>query len=146
LLLTGLRIAAIFPLHFRIRGNPGKDGIVTLGKCVLVVDTQAETAEVLSAVLEPRGVRVERARAPEFDRPGLPSQAPTVVVLDEETARARGIERADWPGAPRVILGTLRFPEPPAGYDDEGVRYLEKPYHYGDLIRAIESLIFPRAA
>ena len=41
-----------------------------------------------------------------------------------------------------MIIGSAEFTEPP----DDDARYLRKPYHYGELIRAIEQLLDRPAA
>jgi len=109
------------------------------GRRVLVVDELTETTDVLRAVLEPRGVRVEGSM-----RQPAPSQSTvveriSVVVVDEETAESRGVDRSHWGDAPRVIIGRLRLPVDFDGNPRE--RFLQKPFHYADLIREIESLI-----
>lgn len=109
------------------------------GRRVLVVDELTETADVLRAVLEPRGVRVDESM-----RQPAPTHSPaldriSVVVVDEETAEYRGVDRSNWGDAPRVIIGTVRLPVDSDGHPRE--RFLQKPFHYADLIREIESLI-----
>ena len=101
---------------------------------VLVVDGIAETAEVLRAVLEPRGLQVERIRGhrlPDVEN----RRSPSVVVLHEESSPAAG----SWPGVPRVVIGSY---EP--GTDDpggNGLRRLPGPFQYPELIAAIEDLL-----
>ncbi len=121
---------------------------MTSGQCVLVVDRMTETADVLRAVLEPRGVRVEEpepgAAAP-LDRPTVNL---SVVVVDEETAQVRGIDGHEWRHVPRVVIGSMSLPDAPREEQaSDGVRErrLSKPYHYADLLRAIEALIADRA-
>jgi DNA-binding response OmpR family regulator len=112
-----------------------------------VVDELTETADVLRAVLEPRGVRVEQASRP---RPGIAAgeRVPlSVVVVDEETAQVRGIDRREWPDVPRVLIGSVAVASAPAAACGEAAcgdapqRYLSKPFQYADLLRAIEALI-----
>lgn len=118
---------------------------MTSGQCVLVVDELTETADVLRAVLEPRGVRVEQARRP---RPGAETEQLvklSVVVVDEETAAVRGIDRREWPHVPRVLIGSMAVSPAPACGDPVDAsapqRYLRKPFQYADLLSAIEALI-----
>lgn len=106
------------------------------GQRVLVVDGPTETEEVLRAVLEPRGLEVNRVRA------HLPSEAgPSahVVVLHEDDLLDAGDEA--WRDVPRVIIGSAPLPESVPEGSDRQEQYLQKPYHYGELIRAIEKLL-----
>lgn len=116
------------------------------GQRVLVVDEYSETADVLQAVLEPRGVRVERAitsvrNSPEpNNQPGHVAQL-SVVVVDEDTAAVRGVSQEAWRNVPKIVIGTVSMPASEPGTDGAPEHYLRKPFHYADLIRAIESLI-----
>ena len=114
-------------------------------ECVLVVDEISDTADVLQAVLEPRGVAVSRVR-----RLGEPAGAvirPSLMVLDAESL-AGSAPRCDqgWHGIPQVIIGSITVDEP-AQSDDRiahsGRRYLQKPFQFAELMEAIESLISP---
>jgi CheY-like chemotaxis protein len=134
------------PLTQRPVGNPGKDGNVASGQRVLVVDEYSEMADVLQAVLEPRGVRVERALAAPTTLADSSSASPpsvrlSVVVVDEETAAGRGAAPQEWRHVPKVLIGTVSMAvgSPEAGTAPE--RYLRKPFHYADLVHAIEALI-----
>ncbi|HTI51099.1 MAG TPA: hypothetical protein VL475_09110 [Planctomycetaceae bacterium] len=122
---------------------------MTSGRCVLVVDELTETADVLRAVLEPRGVRVEQAHRPGSGTPTEQTVPLSVVVVDEETAAVRGIGCREWPQVPRVLIGSLAVSPAPSSGDpaDTSVpqRYLRKPFQYADLLRAIEALIVERA-
>ena len=109
------------------------------GRRVLVVDELTETADVLRAVLEPRGMRVEGSTRPSEDSQSPARTPPAVVVVDEDTAEFRGVDRHNWGDVPRVIIGTVRLPVDSDGNPRE--RFLQKPFHYADLIREIENLI-----
>ncbi|HLJ10694.1 MAG TPA: response regulator [Planctomycetaceae bacterium] len=110
---------------------------------VLVVDDVSDTADVLRAVLEPRGLSINRIGR--LGRPGgaTDSAPPAVIVLDAETLDgAAPLELSRWGRVPQVIIGTVR----PGGSaqrpsDDAGRRYLQKPFQFAELIQAIESLI-----
>ena len=109
---------------------------------VLIVDASAETREVLRLLLERRGVNtleVERLReavrlAGEFQ--------PDVIVLDAESDSAAGDAAGDLRDAtgrrdtPIVILGKIQ----PGGVS-AGDLFVDKPYHYGPLIRKIDGLL-----
>ncbi|MGQ0634969.1 MAG: hypothetical protein ACT4QC_10185 [Planctomycetaceae bacterium] len=113
---------------------------------VLVVGDQIETAEVLRAVLEPRGLTVERARGATVDPFVGGPQRPRLVVVDADAVADHQMSADHWQKTPLIIVGTV--PESSFGRDadDAHVRRLSKPFHYADLIRAIDSLVAARAA
>jgi CheY-like chemotaxis protein len=132
---------------------------------VLVVDEISDTAEVLQAVLEPRGVTVNRiCRLSQSDYPTVENR-PAVVVYDADTIAAGAFAAGgNWQGVPQIIIGTIRAahadrPESDRGESNRGVsakresavpnvarRYLQKPFQFAELLQAIEALIKPRAA
>ncbi|MBI3861530.1 MAG: response regulator transcription factor [Planctomycetia bacterium] len=115
-------------------------------ECVLVVDEVSDTAEVLQAVLEPRGVAVSRVRR--LDGPSGPvNRPPSVMVLDADAFGAAPTCGEGWRNVPQVIIGTVRSPdsEPPDGKGSRTARrYLQKPFQFAELVQAIESLIAPK--
>ena len=120
-----------------------KDCRVTLAQRVLVVDGLAETEEVLRAVLEPKGLEVDRIRGAGHGRIARQQLAakrpPSVVVLHveeglEPISDVRGLagrppdsDRCHEDRRPRPAVATVEH-------------YLEKPFQYGELIRTIERL------
>jgi CheY-like chemotaxis protein len=111
-----------------------------------VVDEYSETADVLQAVLEPRGVSVERALAsvrnsPEPNSPPEHAARLSVVVVDQDTATVRGVSPQAWRDIPKIVIGTVSMPANAPRTDGAPEHYLRKPFHYADLIRAIETLI-----
>lgn len=112
----------------------GKEGSVGTGQRVLVIDGPTETEEVLRAVLEPRGLEVNRVRA--HAPHAVPSNPASLVVLHEDDWPADRHSGA-WENVPRVIIGSAAVPDS----SDGEACYLQKPYHYGELIRAIERLL-----
>jgi CheY-like chemotaxis protein len=117
---------------------------------VLVVDEISDTAEVLQAVLEPRGVIVNRVCR--WGQAAMTSveDRPAVVVCDAESLAAQALPAGgNWHGVPQIIIGTIRrngsYAQDPTAPDVER-RYLQKPFQYAELLQAIETLIGPRAA
>ncbi len=120
---------------------------------VLVVDGVADTAEVLQAVLEPRGVTVNRvSRWGQAELPTLEDR-PAVVVYDAESLADGGSPSdQDLHGVPQIIIGTMRVANSVDKVDSNGNaaaphssrRYLQKPFHFAELVQAIEALIAPR--
>jgi hypothetical protein len=109
---------------------------VTRGQKVVVIDGVPETAQVLRAVLEPRGHRVERVRG--FD-PAAATPAPgSVLVLHDDGASDVG-RRHKYGTAPRVVIGSVTSePQPTSA---PGEQRIAQPFHYAELIRAVESLL-----
>ena len=146
LLLTEISVPAIVPLFDRRRDcRTGKEGDVSNSERVLVVDDVTDTAEVLRAVLEPRGLTVKRvSRLDHSPAPSIETR-PAVVVLDAETCNGANCPSWEgWQSVPQVIIGTVRL----AAAGTTGIadptadrRYLEKPFQFADLIQAIEALI-----
>ncbi len=112
---------------------------MTNGQRVLVVDGLRETEEVLKAVLEPQGLEVNRIRR--HGAASVPPLPPPHVVVWHEDHEASDFEVNDsWPDVPRVIIGSLSVPRPAAGKDSRE-HYLSQPFHYRDLIQAVERLL-----
>jgi DNA-binding NtrC family response regulator len=133
-----------FPFDAEDREALGrKDCRVTLAQRVLVVDGLAETEQVLRAVLEPKGLEVDRIRGGEtgeFARSQLAAkQPPSVVVLHVEEGLEHTSTTDNWQGVPRILIGASKAIETTHRTTSE--HYLEKPFHYGELIRTIERLL-----
>ena len=110
------------------------------GRRVLVVDGLSETTQVLRAVFEPRGHRVDRVRAYELSsgkagsaNDGLRSQPPTVVVF-----HAAAGETARYGSGPHVVIGRMTVDEAAASC---GERHLPHTFQFAELIRAVQSLL-----
>ena len=111
---------------------------------VLIVDESAESRDVLRTLLERRGATTLEARRLEQAVGLAESFQPHLIVLDAESDRSAAgsvtselREAAGRSGTPIVILGTARALRGP-GADGQIVA---KPYHYGQLLRKIESLL-----
>lgn len=112
-------------------------------RSLLVVDSLAETPEVLRTALGSRGIHVLCARRAEEGVQLARQMQPDLIVLDMEVASTgpHGAQQvADTAAAqntPVVLLGVMR-----RGADSpSGGGSLAKPYHYQALIRKIESLL-----
>ena len=101
---------------------------------ILVVDGISETETVLKAVLEPQGALVERRRS--SDAPLADAVPPRVVIVDGDDQPSAGSADIPWPGVPRVVLGSKYQP-----MRTGTARFLEKPFHYPELIRLVQSLL-----
>lgn len=120
-----------------------KDVLPALAQRVLVVDGLAETEQVLRAVLEPRGLEVDRIRGAEtvdFAKDSLAAKRPpSIVVLHVDDGPPQFPMSDGWAGIPRILIGATKTggTSRPALLD----HYLEKPFQYGELIRTIERLL-----
>lgn len=106
---------------------------MTIGQNILVVDGVPETEEVLRAVLEPRGHQVERVRAHDFE---VASHQNHVLVLHDDGPQAA--RRRKHGNTPRVVIGSMTSN---LFCGDTSERHLAHPFHYAELIRAVESLL-----
>ena len=106
---------------------------------VLIVEQSAESREVLRTALTRRGIATLEAEEAGAGLQLLRDFRPDVVVLDldAELADQESIRDAfDAEGQTLIVLGTARryLQTLPAS------RVHRKPYHYGPLIRTIETL------
>lgn len=107
---------------------------MTTAPRVLVFDGLSETEAVLKAVLEPQGARVERRRSSE---PAVgDSSPPHVVVMDLDDPSSHPSLEAAWPDVPRVVLSSQ-----PDATDHAQAGFLEKPFHYPELVRMVQRLL-----
>jgi DNA-binding NtrC family response regulator len=116
---------------------------VTPAQRVLVVDGLAETEEVLRAVLEPKGLEVDRIRGGDRDafarRQLSKKHRPSVVVLHVEEGLEQFPASDGWQDVPRILIGGTKTGDSARLATLE--HYLEKPFQYGELIRTIERLL-----
>jgi DNA-binding response OmpR family regulator len=111
---------------------------VTAAQHVLLVDGLAETEEVLRAVLEPRGLKVDRIRSPR-SRDFSETRRPSVVVLHVEDEPSPVSRTSGWQDVPRILIGATKSAD--RSFDGADAHYLEKPFQYAELIRTIEQLL-----
>jgi hypothetical protein len=100
---------------------------VPQGPRVLVVDGVSDTEEVLRAVLAPRGVDVCRLSGTHLDA------RPSLVVIDSDLSDST--DDQSWAGVPKIILGRA------TRIDADDRHVFPRPFHYADLVRAIEQVI-----
>jgi hypothetical protein len=112
------------------------------GGTLLVIDESSDTTEVLKAVFEPRGVRVDRFRTRTAPIPANGATAlPAVVVIDSDSWRSPESSDDCWADAPRVIIGQARKPVPPLPGNTRPTQFLGTPFQYSELIGVIENLM-----
>lgn len=109
---------------------------------VLVIDDASDTAEVLRAVFEPRGVRVNRLRSRFFaSAADVADDAPAVVVIDSDSWQPNDIADVRWARSPRVIIGRGRGDLPVAFGNVQPTEFLGKPFQFAELVGTIEELM-----
>jgi CheY-like chemotaxis protein len=111
---------------------------------VLIVDASRETREVLRLLLERRGAKTVEAERPEDAIQLARDLQPDLIVFDAESDKSGSGELtddlraiADGNHIPIVILGKVRQLRSPVLAE----QFVAKPYHYGPLIRKINSLL-----
>ncbi|HUG93869.1 MAG TPA: hypothetical protein VML55_23775 [Planctomycetaceae bacterium] len=108
---------------------------------VLVVDGLSETGEVLKAILEPRGLVVDRIRGHrESDHAAA---RPHVVIVDGDECSESRAQHSGWADVPQVVIGSADMPDHwhPHRPFVPTRRYLQKPFEYGELVSAVEHLL-----
>ena len=114
------------------------------GQRVLVIDGMHEIREVLHTVLAPRGMQVDWVRSHVQQLPGEDGR-PDILVIDAAALPIHKTEKnRQWRGVPQVILGADEAASE-ADADDQHT-YLNTPFQFPDLIRAIERLLPTEAA
>jgi len=118
----------------------GKDGRVSLGQQVVLVDGPHEIQEVLEAVLAPRGLRVDWLPSHLERLPGENSAAPDLVVIDATAVPIhRPSQRRSWRGVPQILLCDEPGLDTSATESQHAV--FNKPFQFPELIQAIEQLL-----
>ena len=111
------------------------------GQSVLVIGGLSETEEVLKAIFEPQGLQVNRIRGTAFTEKKQDHKSPNVVVIDADTDRQDRDQCQHWSSAPRVVIGSAQCHSSTRFDQSSADQYLQKPFQYGELIRAIERLL-----
>lgn len=111
---------------------------------VLIVDASHESREILRMLLELRGADTFEADSPEQAIPLAHRWRPNLILLDADSDPSATLkptselrEAASRSHTPIVILGKLSQLQ---GELESG-QFVTKPYHYGPLIRKIDSLL-----
>lgn len=112
---------------------------MTSGQRVLVIDGLSETEEVLKAVLEPRGLKVERVCGGRSRDHFHGYSQPSVVVVHLDEADSHKIVSEGWNTVPRVVIGSTKQRD--CTSDGQGHCFLQNPFQYRELIQAIEHLL-----
>lgn len=106
------------------------------GQRILLVDGPPETEQVLKAVLEPRGLQINRVHGQDRETCRTESLLTSLVIIDQTRQRSQ-LPRSLMRLPQVVICHPGRTPANPS----EAAETLMHPFHYGDLIQAIERLL-----
>ncbi len=108
---------------------------------IVVVDGLSETEEVLKAILEPRGLQVTRIRTHDSVARFRETEPPHVVVVHGSAADVDEPSVGIWNSIPRVVIGFAHDAPTQVSERRTSTYFLNKPFHYAELIRAIERLL-----
>jgi CheY-like chemotaxis protein len=117
---------------------------------VLIVDHSEENREVLQTALQRRGMSTLSAHQATLGLELAHLHRPDLIVLDlevedpgPEDIRTKFSQDPQITGTPIVMLGSIRLTsgDTPDGEALPRERFVDKPYHYGPLIRRIEQLL-----
>lgn len=117
----------------------GRNPQVVNGQHVVVLDGLHETEEVLKAVLEPQGCRVNRIRKPQSGNLIAKQDLPSIVVLHDDDLAASSQDQPGWDEIPKVVIGSVKVPS--TDQAEPSTRFLVQPFQYAELIDSIESLL-----
>lgn len=110
---------------------------MTTSRQVLVIDGHSDTATVLEAILERGGTRVEHARTQRVPRSWSEETCPDVVVVDVDSSPTTAVDESrTWADTPHVVISSQRIT-----VDDSNTRFLQKPFQFPELIRAVQDLL-----
>lgn len=112
-------------------------------QCIVMVDGLSETEAVLKAVLEPKGLQVNRVRGDFADSENATDLKPNLVIVHGDPSPDPTTPTHPWDEVPRVIIGTARVSVSAADASDRR-QYLQQPFQYSELIQAIERLLHVR--
>ncbi|MCA9239554.1 MAG: response regulator [Planctomycetales bacterium] len=122
---------------------------MTPARRVLIVDESPESREVLRTLVERQGAEAIEAARPELVTQLAEAGKPDLILLDldsdhtENCAASRDLgARASRTDTPIVLFGAVRQ----QSAWTSGGEFVTKPYHYGPLIRRIESMLASRRA
>lgn len=110
------------------------------GQNIVVFEGLNETADVLKAVLEPQGCRVNRMRLPHSDDSlDTQKEVPSIIVVRDDDSSDSTAKQLGWNQVPKVVIGSVKSPEESGS--EQSTHFLVQPFHYAELIDSIESLL-----
>ncbi|WP_425617017.1 response regulator [Anatilimnocola sp. NA78] len=114
---------------------------------VLLVEPSSEAREVLTTILELRGLRILQAEEPVEGLLIARAERPDVIVLDFDQPSVDDGVQNDFAAETRLPhTGLIVLGNSPPHRQAQADRFVAKPYHYGPLVQTIERLAGKRAA
>jgi CheY-like chemotaxis protein len=111
---------------------------VTNAPHVLVVDKNSDTADVLRAVFEPRGGRVDRRHSAALIA-GESGSGIDVLVLDSDAlSPTDSLVSGRWSTIPRIIIGSHESGAGNGPVAGPHFTQLNKPFEYAVLVECVE--------
>lgn len=108
---------------------------------VLLVEPSAEAREVLSTVLQLRGLRIFEAEEPLRGLQLARQEHPDVIVLDfDHPGVDDGVQNEFAAQTRHSRSGLIVLGNSPPNEQAQSDRFIAKPFHYGALIQTIERL------
>lgn len=109
------------------------------GQHVVVFDGLNETEEVLKAILEPQGCRVNRIRQQHAGDINEADEVPSIVVMHDDDASHYATNKPEWNKIPKIVIGSVKKHTP--AQTDQSKHFLVQPFQYAELIDSIESIL-----
>tara|TARA_R110002111_G_scaffold262869_1_gene342145 strand:+ start:59016 stop:59396 length:381 start_codon:yes stop_codon:yes gene_type:complete len=117
----------------------GRTPKVVNGRHVVVFDGLNETEQVLKAILEPQGCRVNRIRKHHSGDIISSDEVPSIVVVHDDDSSNFTTNQPGWNNIPKIVIGSVRKTK--RTNSDQSTRFLVQPFQYAELIDSIESLL-----
>ena len=115
---------------------------------VLIVDASRESRDILRTLLDRQGTEILETTKIQSASEIVDRQQPDLIVCDTNSDRSPACRathelarQASRSAIPIVVLGTVQRDFRPLS----GENLVPKPYHYGPLLRKIESLLGSRS-
>ncbi|QDT97747.1 hypothetical protein [Gimesia aquarii] len=109
------------------------------GQHIVVFDGLNETEEVLKAVLEPQGCRVNRVRMQNRVEVSGHQETPSIIIVHDNDSTESTTNQLGWNEVPKVVIGSVKASKPEN--TTASTRFLVQPFQYAELIDSIESLL-----
>jgi len=117
----------------------GRTPKVVNGQHVVVFDGLNETEQVLKAILEPQGCRVNRIRKQHSGDITFADEVPSIVVVHDDDVSHYSTNKPGWNKVPKIVIGSVK--KRPSSNSNESTHFLVQPFHYAELVDSIESLL-----
>ena len=117
----------------------GRTPKVVNGQHVVLFDGLNETEQVLKAIFEPQGCRVNRIRKHHPVDAVSSDEIPSIVVVHDDDSSDCTTNQPGWNDIPKNVIGSVK--QAKRTNPDQSTRFLVQPFQYAELIDSIESLL-----